>query len=244
METVNCICYVDRKKLKFLNSNSVRVNNIEVIVNIPTIKMLKKLFKGEQHYEDAPIMLNYGFITLPKHKVNDEFFLKNITVKLPYIVGFLKIRRDKRLSIATATDEEIKRVIKQASKLSIYSGMDFNTKEGREEIRRKYEPYINKRGEAVDGKIVTLKGYPFDNVDAQIIKIKFSKEEVDVLLNISLDGEEFSKPATISFENLFYTVYSDSTEDEMREVYLDDLTQGYNNPELLTDKIIYNGNEE
>ncbi len=240
-----CIAYINRKLLTKLQHDLMRCD-LQIEVVIPTVNVLTKKFKGKEHFDEVPLMLNYGFV-----KVNDidlynlEFF-RDIAAKINCISGFLKEKsEDGTVSIATTTKKAVNQVLKAGKRMSIYTGMDFNTLKGRDEIRRKYEPHRNDNGEFIDGKVITLKGYPFDGVEAQIIKIKFAKCEVEVLLQLGLDENTIAQPATISFHNMFYTIYDEADEEQesMRERSIEDMTYTHKNPELVLDKLMHKAYE-
>jgi|TARA_R110000803_G_scaffold48460_1_gene100666 transcription antitermination factor NusG len=212
--------------------------DLDITIKIPMVKVLKKKFKGKEHYDEVPLMLNYGFVRVPKDKITNPEYFTDLRHKVSCIVGFPKVLGEKTPTIATATIREVNRVMKMGKKLSIYTGHDFNTLGGRDTIRKLYEPHINDMGEFEDGKIINLKGYPFDGVDAQVCKIKFNKEEVDVLLQMGFGDEIVAKPVTISFHNLFYTIYDNHLTEEMREVSLEDI-KAQTQDENIFDKIIY-----
>tara|TARA_R110002020_G_scaffold131482_3_gene293959 strand:+ start:3002 stop:3715 length:714 start_codon:yes stop_codon:yes gene_type:complete len=212
--------------------------DLDISIKIPMVKVLKKKFKGREHYDEIPLMLNYGFVRIPKDKLHNLEYFNDLRQKISCIIGFTKILGNTTPTIATATIKEVNRVMKMGRKLSIYSGYDFNSKNGRDIIRKSYEPHVNDNGEFVEGKIINLKGYPFDGVDAQVCKIKFQKEEVDVLLQMGFGDEIIAKPVTISFHNLFYTIYDDHLNEGMREQSFEDI-KNQTTDENVFDKIIY-----
>ena len=82
-----------------------------------------------------------------------------------------------------ATDAEIANLIKASKEMSIYSKDEMD--------------------KMAEGAFITLHGYPFDNMHAEVLKVHHSKREVTVLL----DPEGLMKKVTVSFDNVFYTVY-------------------------------------
>lgn len=238
-ERTYCIAYINRKLLDRLQLD-LNKSDLDIEVVIPTVNVLTKKFKGKDHYDEVPLMLNYGFVNVPTDELWNLEYFREIAYDISCISGFLKIRGIENVQVATATKDEVLDVVVTGKKRSIYTGMDFNTKEGRNEIRKRYEPYVNEEGKHVEGKVISLKGYPFDGVQAQITKIRFSKCEVEVLLQLGIGGNTIAQSATISFHNMFYTIYDDSDEsDNMREKALEDITSYYKNPETVVDKIMH-----
>tara|TARA_R110001632_G_scaffold228435_1_gene363615 strand:- start:2416 stop:3180 length:765 start_codon:yes stop_codon:yes gene_type:complete len=235
--TVYCIAYINRKLIDRMQGDINRYE-LNISIKIPMVKVLKKKFKGKEHYDEVPLMLNYGFVRVPKDQLSNPEYFTDLRQKISCIVGFTKVLGETTPTIATATIKEVNRVMKMGKKLSIYSGHDFNSLEGRDIIRKLYEPHIDEKGEFQDGKIINLKGYPFDGVDAQVCKIKFNKEEVDVLLQMGFGDDIIAKPVTISFHNLFYTIYDDHLVEEMRETSLEDI-KAQTADENIFDKLIY-----
>lgn len=234
------IAYINRKYIHRIENDLAKLSFQDIKVNIPMVKILNKKFKGEEHYEEIPLLLNYGFFRLPHNKVHNHEFMKEIKSKVTSIYSWVRVLGSKDNLMATCEEEAVKLVVEMGKKLSIYTGMDLNDPAKREYIRKQYEPHTNWEGRWVPGKIITLKGYPFDNINAQIVRFKFSKEEVDVLLSIPMGNSIISKPATISFANMFYNIYEDHLEDDnMREVYLEDIRNKSSDKNFI-DKLMNN----
>jgi transcription antitermination factor NusG len=233
MERVNCVIYIDSKLLKNLDRDLSRCNlNISII--IPTISILDKKVKGKEIYSEIPLLLNYGFLSIPKKDLNNPNLRDSIKNQISCVSGFLK---DYRGNICTVSDYEINVTLEQGNKLSIYSGLDFNTKEGRQKIREIYEPRKDKEKGYIEGKMVELKGFPFDGLNAQVVKINFSNESVNVLLHINTGNDLILRPVTISFNNLFYSVYDENHDEQIKEKSIEDLKN--QNPGIL-DRLNYN----
>lgn len=234
-KNVYCIAYINNKLSDKLERDLEKAD-MPISVKIPMVRILKKQFKGKQHFVDVPLMLNYGFVKVPESQLtNPEFFIQ-IRQKINCIVGFPKVLGEKIPTIATATIMEVKRVIRMGRKLSVFTGLDFNTVEGRDIIRKNYEPHVNDNGQWVEGKLICLKGYPFHEVDAKVCRIKFKKEEVDVILQLGSGDKITSQPATVSFANLFYSVYDDGLSEEMRENSIEGIQEN-SSDDLIFDKL-------
>lgn len=227
------IAYINRD---FLSSVDLEIKRYgyNVQAYIPTVKIIKKRFRGKNEFEMVPLLFNYGFFRVSfKDACNPEFLLM-LRSRISCIYGWVHdpIKSMKNLSIkannagisealpgtAFATDYEISQLVKHSNDDEIYSA--------EEVIRFKKGDYIK------------LKGYPFDDVDAEILSINKGKKEVRVKLLL----DAIVKEATVSFSNVFYTVFSG---------YDDALTKGVNLDELGThstdvvDKLLYkNGHYE
>jgi transcription antitermination factor NusG len=227
MERVNCIIYLDSKFLKNLDRDLARCS-LDISIIIPTVRILDKRIKGKELYAEVPLLLNYGFISIPKKEINNDNFRQSVKKYISCISGFLMSKNNKP---ETVTDLEINTTLNMGNRLSIYSGLDFNSKEGRKAIKDEYEPKKDREKGYIEGKMVKLKGFPFDNLDAQVVKINFSNETVNVLLHINTGGDLILKPVTISFNNLFYSIYDENLEEEGREKSIEDLK--HNKPGVL-----------
>jgi len=229
VEFVWCICYINKDFIENLEKDlgkNPKYKDIETYV--PAVKVLKKKFKGKDHFEDVPLLFNYGFVKMPRiQAISDEFLIRlkkdvkaiyswvrdpsAVMSEEPILSLDNKETRNKRheYSVATATEKEISKIIASASNLSIYS---------KEDIER-LKP----------GMSITLHGYPFDNVPAVVVKIDKKKRKVKVKLELF----RMMKEASVDFDNVFYTVYkSKFNEEPTREVSLDELKSNAGNGSL------------
>lgn len=201
----------------------------EVEVYIPTVKMLQKKFKGKNVFEFVPLLFNYGFFKVPYKKACDPDFLIKLRSRITCIYGWVKdttklnetanLRRDNSDPVnalpgaAMATDKEISQMMKTSKSLGIFTADDLK--------RIKI------------GDSIILQGYPFDSMHAEVTHIDYKKGEVKV----KLDMAELIREVTVSFENVFYTVYKDFNE-EGKEKSTDEMDHkaGYG----LTDNLLFN----
>ena len=100
-----------------------------------------------------------------------------------------------KLGTALATDKEVARLNKKRKAMNVYSA---------DEI-----------GRLQPGDYIKLKGYPFDDMPATIISINKKQGKVKV----SLEMSAIVKEVTVSFENVFYTVYQGFNEESKEESY-------------------------
>lgn len=94
---------------------------------VPTISVLKKSRKGNNEYEDVPLLFNYGFIKMKSEKAFDRYYLNKLKKDIPGIMSFMKSLdyrpKRKRLRVdnaedfddysvvATITKEEVKSIV-------------------------------------------------------------------------------------------------------------------------------------
>lgn len=195
---------------------------------IPTVKILRKQFKGKNEFEKVPLLFNYGFLKIPRHKVNIEF-LTSLHKDIPAIYAWVKdpmkalsrkppirvvrnsegeemelkseLLPEDEINIALATDEQISLMIETQANLTIYSQEEINN------LRK--------------GSLITLKGYPFDDMPAKILQINPTTQKVKVELLLE---DALSKEVTVSFENVFYTIYQGGfDETRFKEKSLDEI---------------------
>ncbi len=195
-----CIAYVNRDYIDRAEEELKQYEYKKVEAYIPTVRILKKKFKGKDEFEQIPLLFNYGFFKIPLRDARNEEFLSTLRQRITCIYGWVKdcskvleekpqLRMDnggiKRgmPKTALATDYEIANMIEASKKMSIYSSDEMD--------------------KMSEGAFITLHGYPFDNMDAEVIKVHHNKKEVTVML----DPEGLMKEVTVSFDNVFYTVY-------------------------------------
>jgi len=234
LKKIWCIAYVTTKYVDLaerdLNHNMFQ--HIEVF--IPTVKILKKTFKGQQEFDEIPLLFNYGFFKMPAKLASNPDYLAELRDKVSCIYGWVKdpltvfrskpILRPKNdfeygggdVGIAMATDEEIAALAKSQELVSIYSSDDLDS--------------------VTEGSIITLHGYPFDNIDAEVLEIRTKKQEVRVRLLL----EQVMSEVTVSFDNVFYTIYQGGyDESRLKEKSLEEMES---NTRTNIDKLMANLN--
>jgi transcription antitermination factor NusG len=200
---------------------------VEVV--IPTVRVLSKKYKSHPVYENIPIMMNYGFFKVTRKQIKDYSFMNKIKAATPCISGWLKNQAnapksklkknvDEAIPIAYAEKEFIKYVKDLAIKNDVYSPFEL----------QKIAP----------GEIVTLKCYPFDNMEAKIISIDLDKRKVRVEL-IDAVGTGFGTgKLDLDFEHVFFTIYKSETDPDAmsRATYLEDLKTQNKNHKVFEDE--------
>lgn len=213
------LAYINRDFINRAEIELERYGHNDIEAYIPTVRLLKKKFKGKNVFEFVPLLFNYGFFKIPYHKaINPDFLMElrhHITCIYAWVKDPAKIHlqstnlksdnsnfTDAIPHIATATDKEVTRMIKASESMSIYNADDL----------KRFQP----------GDHLQLEGYPFEGMPAEIIKINHKKKEVVVKLNI----EAIVREVTVSFENVFYTVYKNFSE-QLREDSSDEMIEKY-----------------
>ena len=223
-----CIAYINRDYISLANKELQQYGYDDVEAYIPTVRILKKTFKGKDEFEEIPLLFNYGFFSMPFEKACNEEFLSTLRQRVTCIYGWVKdgskllekrptLRVDNRETMiamprtAIATDKEISELVKASKELGIYSAEDL---------------------EAISiGSLITLHGYPFDGIPASVNHINHSKKEVSVTLEL----DSLMKNVTVSFDNVFYTIYR-AFDEEQHDKSLTDIE---NNGKRSLDKIFH-----
>lgn len=217
------IAHIDMSELHFLNSELRKHTAYEPIeAYIPTINILKKKLKGKNHFDQIPLLFNYGFFRVPKYFITNPHFMdmmkKDIKCIHSWMTDPIVVKTGRSIDstpfylsnpkgIALATDMEIARIKLQERRQSIYSAKDIDL--------------------LTVGMIITLKKYPFDGLSARITEIQRDKQKV--LVEILLGTPMTDKPISVSFDNIFYSAYQDSADSEMREQSIESIQAKYKN---------------
>ena len=199
-----CIAYVNADHLKLVDYQLAKNKDYQDIsAYIPTVQVLKKQFKNKDHFEDVPLLFNYGFFRIPTKKVLNPEFLVKLKADISAIIGWVKdiskVTATSGMNVAVASEEEISALIEYSKSNSIYTSEDIeNLKEG---------------------DFITLIGYPWEGMQAQVKTVNVKKREADVILCIDA---ELTKTIKVSFDNIFYTIYHGGfDENESREKIFD-----------------------
>lgn len=181
---VYCIFRLDRKFYKRINSDlkSRGYKNVKAI--IPTISVLKKSRKGNNEYDDVPLLFNYGFLRMKPEKAFDRYYLNKLKRDIPGILSFLKSLdyrpKRKRLRVdnaedfddysvvATITKEEVKKYRKMSKANKIFSADDITR--------------------VAIGDYVVLRGYPFEGIPAILLENNLTTKMMLVRLYPEMDG--------------------------------------------------------
>lgn len=222
------ICYVKVDRLHTLSRDLYRYSKYKTIeAFIPQVKVLKKQFKGKKHYEEVPLLLNYGFFRVPEYFIPNYWFLEDMRKEVECVYNWLRdpalaSRKDKihhyrfgiynPSGIAIATEAEIEEIRSCQKDKSIYTAEDLKT--------------------LYPGKIITLHGYPFDDLEAEIIRIDEKRKEVEVRLLLHTSMSKVK----VSFDNIFYTIYQNNyLETAMKEQSIEEIAKNKNTQNIYKD---------
>lgn len=243
------IAYISRDYIHRVESDLLEKGFGSIRVYIPTVRILKKQFKNKNIYEYVPLLFNYGFFQIPYDKACDVEFLRKLREEIPAIYAWVgdpakvvntkpSLRMDnsdapeeeeektedgikilkkspRKPKVATATEEEIVGLLEAAENMSVFS-----------------DGLIDR---LAVGDFLTLKGYPYDGMAAEIIEINKNKKTVKVRLLL----ETMITQAIVSFENIFYTVYADFDK-TLREESIDEIhSKGKRKLDRIYAKISY-----
>lgn len=191
-----CVAYVDSKKIQHAEkqlAKNKRYKDVEAF--IPTVQVLKKQFKGRDNFDNVPLLFNYGFFRIPIEKAMNPEFLGELRKDISCISGWVRdiTRLGKNgMDVAFASDIEIAALIEYAKSNSIHTSEDIeNLKEG---------------------DMITLIGYPWEGMQAEVISVDKRKKEAKVALIIEA---ELSQTVKVSFDNIFYTIYHGGFDEEV-----------------------------
>lgn len=175
---------------------------------VPTISVLKKSRKGNNEYEDVPLLFNYGFIKMKSEKAFDRYYLNKLKKDIPGIMSFMKSLdyrpKRKRLRVdnaedfddysvvATITKEEVKKYRRMSKANKIFS--------------------VNDITRVAIGDYVVLRGYPFEGIPAIILESNLNTRKMLVKLYPEMDG---SLEIEVPMENVLYSAYHESDEYKM-----------------------------
>lgn len=197
-----CICYIDAAYIEKVVAELDKYPEYEEIeACIPTVKILKKTFKGKQEFEQIPLLFNYGFFKIPRKFAVHHKFLEDLKNNISCIYSWVKdpqkvmeirprLRLDKKsvyleneVPVATCTSEQVARLVKESFNYSAHSAEDLaNIK---------------------PGSHIILRGYPFEGVNATILKVNDKKQEVEVEINIF----DSVRKVMVAYDNVFFTIY-------------------------------------
>jgi len=257
-----CVAYINKDHLHRVDSDINRFltllkkefpdtqkwGKIHIEPYIPTIQYLKKTFKGKDIFEQIPLLFNYGFFKIPRILARSPEFLGLMRKYILCISGWAKdpaaiyikkpkgkIKKKEKLIeeglkkklspvplCAMVTNKEIEDLIKSAERNSVFT--DFNI------------------DQLIPGDVITLKGYPFENIPATIVAVHRKLQKVTVKLMLEMMLIEVK----VSFENIFYTVYSDYDDERgLKEKSLDDIKfLGNKQVDKIYAKVHYNFAED
>lgn len=210
------VAYINRSFMEHITQDLEKFGYDGVKINIPTVRVLKKRFKGKSFYEDVPLLFNYGFFRIPVSAACDRDYLQRMKVAINGIYNWLYksgVERVEETHTLTSTvdDFEIERT--QLVSQVLVESVRMLEIARLKRIALENSIYSSDDVEGLSaGRFIVLKGYPFDNIPAEVLSVHPKKEEVKVRLLVGNEmGNVFSE-ATVNFSNIFYSIYADCDE--------------------------------
>lgn len=206
---VYCICRIDLKLWKTIGQSIKDRGYKNIKPFIPVVKLLKKSRDGKQFYEDIPLFFKYGFIRMKSERAFDRNFLIKLKKDIPGIVAWVKSpeplfpkRKKRRIDnaedfddfsiVATVSKKEIKYYKEQEKRNNVFSAKDITS------------IHI--------GDYITLRGYPFDGIGAEVDNIDLVNKAITVTL---YPGQVNNLTVKLPMDNVLYSVYMDYDEDDL-----------------------------
>lgn len=223
--------YINREFLHRVEDELKRYG-YDIEIYIPTVRVLKKKHKGKDLFEFVPMLFNYGFFRLNYEDACNQDYLMELRFRITAIYAWVKdpasnlanttrLKKDNTNSYygipaaAVAKDKEIADLIKCSETIDIYSADDL----------ARFET----------GDLITLKGYPFENMPAELLSINKTKKQIRVRLLL----EALVKEVTVSYENVFYTIYQGYDDSVGKGDNYDEMQASSSNRRKL-DKLLFN----
>jgi len=219
------IAYINHTYISHIEKDIANNKYNDIGFAIPQIRMVEKRFKGKIHFKEVPLLFNYGFFQIPKEKASNREFLEDLKRKINGIYSwlyvspsrikdrtkFLKAKDKQDYILKHPEDESLERycpglilipkieTVKEevvdyymdiATRFSVFSSDDI----------KKCEP----------GDLITLQGYPFEGLSAEVLFVDEKRKKVKVRLILAT---ALFREVEVDFENVFYTVYNQFNDD-------------------------------
>lgn len=202
------VAYIDADKIGKVQEELTRREYKEITAYIPTVSVLKKTFKKRNTFEDVPLLFNYGFFRVPRKYAIYKNYLEQMQQDISCIYSWVKdpakiikkipnLRLGERdfypeteIPVATATAEEIAKLVNDAFDYSAHSAEDIARIEA--------------------GQIVTLHGYPFEGVQATIVEVNPKKE----LVTVKIELFDQMRNVEVKYDNVVFTIYHAKSYDD------------------------------
>lgn len=202
------VAYINADLIKTLKRDISQNPDYRGVIeaSIPTVRVLKKQIKGKNQFDEVPLLFNYGFFRVPLNWAINQDIMTNIKNDIGCISNWV---------VETTRKSPSKRNLKDNS-LELLSHVKYSYIRGTEvrrlnEIAKSQSIHSDEDIEGIiPGSIITLVGYPFDGMEAEIISVDKAKGSVRVKL--FMFSEE--KDVTVSLDNVLYTIYKGGYNEE------------------------------
>lgn len=205
---VYCICRIDTKFWKGINSSLQERGYSDIKCFVPTVQVLLSSKDKKHQYKDVPLLFNYGFIRMRSTKAYNRQFLRELSQNVQGISGFLK-------SLDYMHPKKLRRRIDNAedwddfSKVATVSRKEFKYYQG---LAKANQIYHLSDVAVKAGETVILKKYPFDGLRAKVLDFNFSNKTVMVEI---YPGNGSVIKLQLPLDNILYTPYDNYDEDNL-----------------------------
>lgn len=202
------VAYINRDFLGILKQQLKKHKEYkDVEPYIPTVRVLKKKFKGKEQFEEVPLLFQYGFFKVPRSLAIHYNFLDSLKENISCIYAWVKdpLKKvkplvvskeesigklnDTHVPIATATSKEIAALIRATINIGAHGPDDLS---------------LLKRGD-----FIILKGYPYEGIEAEFLELNEKKGKVKVRIIMFSQNREVE----VSYDNVFFTLYQNENYD-------------------------------
>lgn len=205
---VYCICRIDTKFWKGINSSLQERGYSDIKCFVPTVQVLLSSKDKKHQYKDVPLLFNYGFIRMRSTKAYNRQFLRELSQNVQGINGFLK-------SLDYMHPKKLRRRIDNAedwddfSKVATVSRKEFKYYR---DLAKDNQIYHLSDVAVKAGETVILKKYPFDGLIAKVLDFNFSNKTVMVEI---YPGNGSVIKLQLPLDNILYTPYDNYDEDNL-----------------------------
>ena len=205
---VYCICRIDTKFWKGINSSLQERGYSDIKCFVPTVQVLLSSKDKKHQYKDVPLLFNYGFIRMRSTKAYNRQFLRELSQNVQGISGFLK-------SLDYMHPKKLRRRIDNAedwddfSKVATVSRKEFKYYQS---LAKANQIYHLSDVAVKAGETVILKKYPFDGLIAKVLDFNFSNKTVMVEI---YPGNGSVIKLQLPLDNILYTPYDNYDEDNL-----------------------------
>lgn len=205
---VYCICRIDTKFWKGINSSLQERGYSDIKCFVPTVQVLLSSKDKKHQYKDVPLLFNYGFIRMRSTKAYNRQFLRELSQNVQGISGFLK-------SLDYMHPKKLRRRIDNAedwddfSKVATVSRKEFKYYQG---LAKANQIYHLSDVAVKAGETVILKKYPFEGLIAKVLDFNFSNKTVMVEI---YPGNGSVIKLQLPLDNILYTPYDNYDEDNL-----------------------------
>jgi hypothetical protein len=230
------VAYINRDQIGRIDKEISKNNQYQGMkALIPMVSVLKKKLKNEEHFDDIPLLFNYGFFKIPLLWAMNLDLINQIKADISCISHWVqdpartlvrqsRFRPEKGMEFET---EEARLSAKYHDKIRHCVCATVRYREIKELMRLAAEESVHSAEDINQlkiGAVVTLMTYPFADMRARVESINLRDKKVNVTLELGIEDDEdepeeiqFSgKEVTVSFDNIFYSIYNGGYDENHR----------------------------